>query len=169
MELDKEKNMIRFSKSSGGYVLILAALMALLLGGCTSETEKTPQQDTAVEEDDGFDSPRDADNDIIRTMITDFSSWAIERDPDKFKDAVTESFDAAAFIDTLWAGVDAQRVEFTVRRLRLSESEARAVLNAVFTRDGTVVKGSFVVIEFRNVEGKWKAKSFQLFGPNSQG
>lgn len=161
------KKMVRISKGYGRYVVALAAMLVLLLGGCSGDNEKAPENNTNGGNADEFDSPRDADNAAIREIIADFNTWTMERDADEFKDDVTETFDAAAFIDSLWAGVDAQRVEFSVRRLRLSDDEARVVINAVFTKDGTVTKGRFIVFEFRPIEGEWKAISFQLFGPAS--
>jgi len=143
----------------------LLSITVFLESGCTGKNDSAPADRPDSLQSEEFVSPRDLDNKAIRSLIGDFEQWTTERDPGKFRDFVTESFNAAAFVDSLWAGVTADRVEFKVRQLRISEDKGRAVINAVFTVGTTVVSGRFLAMEFKPIQKTWKADSYQLFGP----
>ncbi|MFC1476178.1 hypothetical protein ACFLQW_04170 [Candidatus Zixiibacteriota bacterium] len=143
--------MIAGSHAHGRWLVLVVVAFILGGGACSSEKKERTRQ---------------VDNANIREMIAQFATGASERDSEAFAGKTTESFDAAAFMDTLWAGVEAERVVFKVRRLRTSEGRSRAVFDVAFMTGESMVSGKFVAMEFAYLEGKWFADNFQLFGSN---
>lgn len=143
--------MTAHSRIHGWSTFLAVMAVVFVLGGCSEEKERTRQDD----------------NIVLRKMVAEFETWVSQRDAGAFTRRITESFDAGAFIDTLWAGVEADRVVFNVRRLRTSEDKSRAVIDAAFMTGETMVAGKFVVVEMIFAANKWKANSYQLFGPGN--
>ncbi len=143
--------MIKNSRMYGRFLILVIAAFILIGSACSQEQKERTRQ---------------GDNVILRELVAHIETWTTERDPGAFAGQITESFDAAAFIDAMWAGVEAERVVFKVRRLRTSDNRSRAVIDVAFMTGESMVAGQYVVVEMIFVEGIWKADSYQLFGPD---
>ncbi len=149
-------------RKSFACLLLVILTMSAVIGGCSNSEPENLKMPA--------DRTRRDDQDHFRKMLKDFEKWTNQHKPDKFKPYLAEKFDAAHFVDTLWAGVDADRIEFAVRRMRTWPDEARLLAEAKLMRGDQLVRTTIFGIDlvFVEVQQRWLAVQFQIAGEEEE-
>jgi len=136
--------MARLSRTHCQVFCLVAAATILVLAGCGKNKERTRQDDRAE----------------LGKMLAKFEKWTTQRKPSAFGKLVTETFDAETFLDSMWLGIDAEKVAFLPRRTRIAADEARMVFEATYVRHDSVVDKQYFALGFVFGEEGWKVRSF---------
>ncbi len=108
---------------------------------------------------------RTTDEEDLREMLATMVEGINERNPGKIEKLAVEGFDAQSLIDTLWALRDAQQLTHFVRRLRISDEEARSAIEMRYIRNREIVFRQSLAVGMGYIDDKWKIIEFRLFGP----
>lgn len=127
---------------------LAVALLIAVCAGCGKKKERT----------------RDDDRQVIKQMLVEIEKPTAQRNPDGFEEYIILSFDARAFIDTVWFDIDADKISFRVIRTKIWPDEARAVVEISYTRDGEAAGKRYYGFDLIYRDEEWKFSAFDAAG-----
>lgn len=129
--------------------LYLAPLIAgLILAGCAKKVERT----------------RDTDREELKQMLVKMEDATQKHKPQGFDKYIGLSFDAALFIDTVWAFAETDQVHFNPIRFRIWPDEARIVMEIQYMTGDSMVTRTFFGLDAIYENEKWKFTGFDDAG-----
>ena len=128
--------------------LMVFVLLIPVSAGCGKKKERT----------------RDEDRTVIKKMLVEIGKLTAERKPDDFDKYIILSFDARAFVDTVWAELDADSVSFRTIQTKIWPDEARSVIEISYSRDGAPVGKRYYGFDLICRDENWKFTAFNPAG-----
>ena len=127
---------------------LTVALLVAVSAGCGKKKERT----------------RDDDRQVIKQMLAEIEKPTVERNPDGFDEYIILSFDAQAFIDTVWSEFDADQISFRIIRTKIWPDEARAVIEVSYTLGDQALGKRYYGFDLIYRDEKWKFSAFDVAG-----
>ena len=104
------------------------------------------------------------DRTVIKKMLVEIRKLTAEHKPDGFDEYIILSFDARAFVDTVWAELDADSISFRTIQTKIWPDEARAVIEISYSRDGAPVGRRYYGFDLIYRDEEWKFTAFDPAG-----